>query len=99
MQAPAKSYQRQAQQQATTQGTPQPTSPPRDFVFRFTAVGAGPPVEVRVRRMLKMALRAYGLHAAFAGESHKPDCLSPDGSGSTMGAPGGKDAGEGESGV
>lgn len=33
------------------------------FSFRFTATGAGPPLAIRVRRMLKHALRATGLRA------------------------------------
>ena len=38
-------------------------SNPVDFTFRFTAEGDWPPVEIRVRRMLKLALRAFGLRA------------------------------------
>jgi hypothetical protein len=37
-----------------------------DFTFTFTATGDGPPVEIRVRRMLKSALRHYGLKASWA---------------------------------
>jgi hypothetical protein len=33
------------------------------FVFGFTATGDGPPPAIRVRRMLKTALRCYGLRA------------------------------------
>ena len=35
----------------------------RDYVFRFTPAGVGPPLAIRVRRLLKVALRAYGLRA------------------------------------
>jgi hypothetical protein len=42
---------------------------PADYTFRFTPTGDGPPLEVRVRRMLKAALRHYGLRAEWA---HQP---------------------------
>ena len=34
---------------------------PDDWTLTFRATGQGPPVEIRVRRLLKAALRAYGL--------------------------------------
>jgi hypothetical protein len=49
----------------TTPPNTPPTAPlaPRNEPWTFTveAVGAGPPTVVRVRRLLKAALRAYGL--------------------------------------
>jgi len=38
-----------------------------DFTFTFRAVGDGPPEAIRIRRMLKSALRCYGLRAKWAG--------------------------------
>ncbi len=37
-----------------------------DYTFQFVATGDGPPVEIRVRRMLKATLRCYGLRATWA---------------------------------
>ena len=38
-----------------------PNRLPDDWTLTFRATGQGPPVEIRVRRLLKAALRAYGL--------------------------------------
>ncbi len=37
-----------------------------DFAFTFTAEGDGPPVETRMRRLLKAAKRRYGLRVQWA---------------------------------
>lgn len=46
--------------------TPAGVKEPEDFTFRFTPIGDGPPLAIRVRRMLKSALRHYGLRAEWA---------------------------------
>jgi hypothetical protein len=42
------------------------------FIFRFLPIGDGPPAEIRVRRMLKTALRVHKLRASWAGISTQP---------------------------
>jgi hypothetical protein len=42
---------------------------PVDYTFRFEAAGDGPPLSVRVRKMLKSALRAYRLRASWVGST------------------------------
>ena len=38
-----------------------PNRLPDDWTLTFRATGQGPPVAIRVRRLLKAALRSYGL--------------------------------------
>lgn len=40
----------------------------RDVLLRLRAVGSGPPVPVRLRSLLKTALRTYGLRCLWIGE-------------------------------
>ena len=40
------------------------------WTLSFRAEGAGPPVECRVRRLLKVALRAYGLRCTNYAVAH-----------------------------
>jgi hypothetical protein len=47
------------------------------FTFSFTATGDGPPAEIRVRRMLKAALRHYGLRASFVPTPATPAASPP----------------------
>ena len=54
------------------------------WIFSFQATGDGPPVEIRVRRLLKAALRGYGLrciNARIADEAGGRDAEARDGLG------------------
>jgi len=43
----------------------------------FRAEGDGPPTAVRVRRLLKAALRAYGLRCVRIGEAEELEIVHP----------------------
>ena len=55
---------------------------PDDWTLTFRATGQGPPVEIRVRRLLKAALRTYGLrcvrHAGTAANKPPADETTTD---------------------
>ena len=43
------------------------------WTLSFKATGEGPPVEIRVRRLLKTALRAYGLRCCGYGDLQRSE--------------------------
>jgi len=51
-------------------GVPDPI-PPERWTLTVEAVGIGPPMVVRVRRLLKAAGRCYGLRCVVAKENEK----------------------------
>lgn len=51
---------------ATPPPPPASRADPETFTVTFRAVGEGPPASVRMRRLLKAALRAYGLKSVVA---------------------------------
>lgn len=50
------------------------------WTLTFRAEGDGPPVAVRVRRLLKAALRTYRLRFLAVDSQDEPESPTPDGS-------------------
>jgi hypothetical protein len=42
------------------------------WTLEFAAAGVGPPLEIRIRKLLKMAGRTYGLRCIGYGPSRRP---------------------------
>lgn len=50
-----------------------------EFVIRLTAEGSGPPLEIRIRKFLKCALRQYRLRASWptpAKQASEPEVVT-----------------------